>query len=455
MSSAVEADAALLFGRVWMERGKPERAAAHLERALALRPAHPETNRWMAYLRLHQEAFADAARYLTVALADESPDSPEHDKTALLRQLAGEPPEPLDLPDAPGGRLRLVRRRDWSHHRSGWGYAWRALSGLHHRGGIRFEDFLEDPFAWQHPHPGIRSGPELLKVLRGKAPGPTSEERRLVPIRESWVGILHNPPHMPAWFHPQESPRTILAKSVWRASLPACLGLFTLSAYAADWLRAATGKPVSALPHPTETPALTFDWERFQANPHKRVIQVGWWLRRLSAIDRLPIPQENPLGLGKLRLMPRFFDGAGDYLGGLHAAECQRDGAPDPAHGANTEVRQHVPDAEFDRLLAENIGFVSLYDASANNAVVECLVRATPLLVNPLPAVREYLGDGYPLYYADLAEASALAQDLGRLKAAHEWLRERSSAHPLDAAAFRRAVVESEVYQRLIDGEIG
>ena len=76
-------------------------------------------------------------------------------------------------------------------------------------------------------------------------------------------------------------------------------------------------------------------------------------------------------------------------------------------------------------------------------------MRATPLLVNPLPAVREYLGDGYPLYYDDLDQAAALAQDLGRLRAAHQWLTERASQHPLDAAAFRRAVCDSEVYQLL------
>ena len=112
-----------------------------------------------------------------------------------------------------------------------------------------------------------------------------------------------------------------------------------------------------------------------------------------------------------------------------------------------------MPNDAFDQLLAENIAFVSLYDASATNAVIECLVRATPLLVNPLPAVREYLGDGYPLYFDDLRQAAAMAQDLGRLKAAHDWLRERRAACPLDAAAFRRALVESEVYRLLPDGD--
>ncbi len=449
MSSAAEADAALLFGRVWLERGRADQATPHLERAIALRPEHPETHRWMAYLRLHQEAFGAAARHLAVALRDAPADSPEHEKIALLRELAGEPPAPLDLPDQPGGRLRLVRRRDWAHHRSGWAYAWRALQGLHHRGGVRCEDFLEDLFAWDNPRPGIRPGPELLQAFRGKARRPTSEERRLVPIREPWVGILHNPPNTPASLHPRDAPQAILAKPIWRASLPNCIGLFALSEYAAAWLRAATGKPVSALPHPTETPDLRFDFERFLANPQKQVIQVGWWLRRLSAIERLPIPRDNPLGFSKLRLLPTFFDGSDDYLAQLHAEECGRDGEPPAAYAENTETRRHVPNDEYDRLLAENICLLSLYDASANNAVIECLVRGTPILVNPLPAVREYLGDGYPLYYDDLDQAAALAQDLGRLRAAHQWLTERASQHPLDAAAFRRAVCDSEVYQLL------
>ena len=41
---------------------------------------------------------------------------------------------------------------------------------------------------------------------------------------------------------------------------------------------------------------------------------------------------------------------------------------------------------------------LSLVDASANNAVIDCIARATPLLVNPHPAVIEYFGADYPTY---------------------------------------------------------
>ena len=44
----------------------------------------------------------------------------------------------------------------------------------------------------------------------------------------------------------------------------------------------------------------------------------------------------------------------------------------------------HLTDAEYDQTLAENIAFIRLYDASANNTVVECIARATPPAGQPI-----------------------------------------------------------------------
>ncbi len=97
-------------------------------------------------------------------------------------------------------------------------------------------------------------------------------------------------------------------------------------------------------------------------------------------------------------------------------------------------------------MLADNIVFVELYDASANNAVLECLARATPLLINPLPAVVEYLGQDYPLYFTSLAEAADKAQDSSYIYAAHEYLKTCLTRQKLSGDYFRRSFIESEVY---------
>jgi hypothetical protein len=443
-----ETRSALLLGRAWLERGRTETAAKYLEKAYSMSPDCPQVLRSLAYLQLHQERLSEAADSMRLATKNELPDSPLHREAQLMSNLAGQSPRPVELPDNPAGRLRFTSRYDRTHHRSGWRYAITALESLHNSQGVLFEGFLEEPFAWQHHREGVRPGPELLKALNDDQYETrlTSEELRIVPYREPWVGFLHNPPAMPAWFHGQEAPQTIFKKSVWQESLQHCIGLFALSEYAADWLRQETRKPVSAVLHPSETPSLKFDFERFLANPDKRVVQIGWWLRRLAAIYRLPIASDNPAGYTKLCLLPQFFDGADDYLREIREGEFEREGRPESEHSANTKELTHVPDDEYDQLLSENICFVNLYDASANNAVIECLVRGTPILVNPLPAVQEYLGADYPFYYQDLDDAAAMSMDTGRLRAAHEYLNERAASRCWSAESFRKSVEDSEVY---------
>ncbi len=278
----------------------------------------------------------------------------------------------------------------------------------------------------------------------------TSAERGITPYGEPWVGILHNPPNMPTWFHCKEAPQTIMAKSIWRESLPMCLGFFTFSHYHAGWLAAATHKPVSPLVYPTEIPDRLFDFDAFMENPDKKIVQIGWWLRRLHAIHELPVI-DNGLAYEKLRLVPRFFDNADGYLRRLMEIERR---ATKPLTSAtddsdNTRVIQHLANDAYDALLSQNIAFVYLYDANANNAVVECIARGTPLLINRLPAVMEYLGDDYPFYFDDLDDAARKVQDLGRVRAAHECLLQCDTRPKLDRAYFQRAFAQSQVYQSL------
>lgn len=438
----------VVVARACMDRGNLAAAEARLEAALAAGPGRAEALRASAHLRFLQGRREEAALLAAEACRVRPGDPILGEEAARLRELAGPAREAATLPAVPGGRLRIVRRIADRHHRSGWRHALDSLARLHHPEGVRLEDFVEDVFAWQHPRDGVRPDAELLGALRNPRHETriTSEEKGLVPIRERWVGVVHNPPGMPAWFHPGESLPEILAKRAWRESLPSCAGLITFSEHAARWLREATGKPVSAVHHPTETPTLRFDFDRFAANPRKSVVQVGWWLRRLGAIDRLPIPAGNPLGLTKTRLLPRFAPGSADHLRDLRALDALHGGGAPPAGAGAVIELDHLPDDEYDRVLSENVVFVDLLAANANNAVVECIVRATPILVNRLPAVEEYLGAAYPLAYRDLDEAARMALDPARLRAAHDHLRELPLRSRLDGGHFARAVEESEVY---------
>ena len=97
----------------------------------------------------------------------------------------------------------------------------------------------------------------------------------------------------------------------------------------------------------------------------------------------------------------------------------------------------------------KNIAFLDLYDSSANNAIIECLARATPILVNPLPAVVEYLGQDYPFYFNDLDEAAEKAKDFSLIKDTHEFMLNCEIREKLSGDYFRKEFEESEVYKLL------
>jgi hypothetical protein len=203
------------------------------------------------------------------------------------------------------------------------------------------------------------------------------------------------------------------------------------------------------LTHPTEIPDRQFDFQAFLANPHKKVVQIGWWLRKLHSLYQLPLAKDNSLGYEKVRL-GFLFDSAEAMFAQIMKAEARIYQIEiDDAYLANTTIMQHIPDNEYDDLLSTNIAFVDLYDSSANNAIIECIARATPLLVNPLPAVKEYLGEDYPMYFNTLAEAAAKALDTSLILETHQYLKSCETRQKLSAEYFLDSFCNSEVYRSI------
>ena len=55
-------------------------------------------------------------------------------------------------------------------------------------------------------------------------------------------------------------------------------------------------------------------------------------------------------------------------------------------------------------------------DASANNAIVECISANIPFFTKRLPAIEEYLGKDYPMYFNNLSEVENIINDDVKLK---------------------------------------
>jgi len=113
----------------------------------------------------------------------------------------------------------------------------------------------------------------------------------------------------------------------------------------------------------------------------------------------------------------------------------------------SVRILEHLPNDEYDRLLSENIIFLNLVDCSAANTVIECIVRNTPLVVNRHPAVVEYIGKDYPLYYDSLDQVPKLLE-YDKVKLAHRYLKQKDKEF-LHIDYFIESLKDSNMYQSL------
>lgn len=348
--------------------------------------------------------------------------------------------------------------KSWGH-RSGWPDVLRCMNTISNPRGtpLLVVDIIEDIFSWRvleqerykqkHVHYNGRSYmipwssvkiKDTLHIVRlddgtilnfkgewTKHGAPTPEEYdTLMEIKKQeivvpWIGFWHNPQGMPVWFDGCHSPEEILKRDFMKKSLRNCRGILTLSKYLRDWLRENIPKnssytvPVHDLIHPTEIPDLQFDIAKFRANPHKLLIQVGYWLRHRTAINHL-----TGFHHGEEIYKRVWLYGAKHALD-LIPEECDAEGTSDDFSGVYIE---RVENDQYDRMFTNNLIFLKILKSSANNAIVECMARNTPVVVNRDPAIVEYLGEKYPLFYDTLEQAQTMIFDFDLIEQAHRYM---------------------------------
>jgi len=82
----------------------------------------------------------------------------------------------------------------------------------------------------------------------------------------------------------------------------------------------------------------------------------------------------------------------------------------------------HLNDDEYDKLLINSYVIINQFNSSANNALLECIALNIPVFCNRLPAVEEYIGKDYPLFYRDIDHLEKMIYDSDKIKKAHQYL---------------------------------
>jgi hypothetical protein len=304
----------------------------------------------------------------------------------------------------PSRRLRLDNWVYWPHHRSGWKHLlWLVAEHLHTPEGTRFVSAVEDEFF----------------IKSDKYSGP---------IREPWVGFIHQVPHQNHNFPDLER---LVRLEEWKESIDLCQGLWVLTNYQKNFLQyLGVPVPIAKVHYPTTPPAEHFSFERFLANENRRLLFIGEFLRNYQALYDLEAP-----GLTKTFLRSEEID---RHMRKLRVVE-------------NDSVSSMYPVGNdvYDRLLSENIVFLNLFDAVGTTTVVECIAAGTPLLINKVGAVTEYLGEDYPFYYDTLEEATHKAGDLDLIQQTAEYLRTYDVKEKLTGDHFLEAIQNTSVYRSL------
>ena len=301
----------------------------------------------------------------------------------------------------------------WDHHRGGWTNAFDTLrQNLYAHDGILCISAVEE---W---------------ICDDKI------------IDEPWIGFVHQVPRNNYQWYPDLE--RLVRNELFLESLSKCHGLFTLSTMVKTFLlenlkeihpnlsMVKTLYPLT--PFPEE---MKFDWKKFDSAEQKKVVFIGEFLRNYQTFFDLKVPRDFQKYL--LKAPDVNFDSLLD---------CDKKQLTLQTNDS-VIIKDRVSNEEYDDLLSSSIIFLNLYDAPANTTVIECLGRNTPLIVNRLPGIEEYIGREYPLLYDSIDEAEKMLQNRGQLERASAYMENHPLLPQLTPHSFLEAFASSSIYRSL------
>lgn len=275
---------------------------------------------------------------------------------------------------------------DYKHYR-GWNYIIEQLSTnlLFNSNGVKLDTFADDCL-WR---------------------------RDKLHLTEDWVGVIHSVALNLSTV--DGSIDEFLNHEWFLNSKQNCRGLITLCKHTADYLKTKINLPVSFVYHPKNA-GNTFNIEKYFANP--TLNHTGIHARNFSLFAKLSTTVPKIINI----------DGARPYLfEGLNRCFVSNNVTVQDKETVSIHTSYRADD-DYISKLCESIGFVHFYDVAASNTVLEHIMSHTPLIVNKHPAIVEYLGEEYPMYYEDVCD------DLDRYLSSRDfvasvstYLKERSS----------------------------
>jgi hypothetical protein len=267
---------------------------------------------------------------------------------------------------------------------------------------------------------------------------------QIIPHNYNWVGITHlTPVNTNTYFSKCNISKLIFNKQ-FKNNLKTCKGLFTLSKYAKKCLESIlllmgySNIPVVSLYHPIDIIEPLFDINNLSIID--TVISLGSQLRKNSTIFKL-----------KTHFKKIWLSGRSNVVSeNIINEECKEFNIILSNNEKKSVNILNVDTKTFDSMLINSFIIIDLYDASANNSLIECISRNIPCFVSNLPAIKEYIGDDYPLLFNNIEELEIMLNNIDLIKSAYIYLIDRPYLKErLKIDNFIKDILNSEITKNL------
>lgn len=239
-----------------------------------------------------------------------------------------------------------------------------------------------------------------FKLVRGALIQFYKKKYNVESIKSPWYGILHYPEFTKEMnFSSLESSNNIVNSDTFIESKKYCKGIIVLSNHCKQYLsNIIPDIPVHVVYHPTDTECNQFNMKLFINNKNKKLIQLGYWMRKHDTIYKIKCPE----------YLTKYWLPGGYYWKEMTYNIYGKEAADNMLNSSDVIIKMYLSDEAYDELLTCNIGIVDVFNSSANNSILECISRATPIFAKYHPAIIEYLGNNYPLYFNTIEDINNL-----------------------------------------------
>lgn len=225
-------------------------------------------------------------------------------------------------------------------------------------------------------------------------------------INNKWIGITHFTNNVPTIWNMTHIDN-LLKNNKFIESLKNCNGLIVLSKYMKNYfkrVKVLKNIRIYNLKHPIDNFYNKFDLNKFLSLKKFNLILLGQQLRKIADISIV----NSDLIENKLWLSGITFENVRNER--LYKDLLYNKIISNNEEFIEIKKKLQIPYIsnykDYDVLLTSSIILIPLYNASANNSVLEIIQTNTPAFITRLSATEEYLGKDYPMFYDDIIEVN-------------------------------------------------